>query len=373
MSHTINNLVSFPIPVAELTDIINNYASLSRQYSEGKKYDGTPVGPGDAGYENNAIYYKDLAEGYEIDNITDVPGSDPGSHIITITYKNSSIPPKTFIVYDGDKGEKGDKGDTGAKGDQGDPGETGPQGPKGDTGDSVDGISERFKYGDSTGPGPGEWSSSTLIPNSTNRYVWRQIRTQYDTTPVTYSEWTDPTMFTMFVQGEQGPQGDMGEQGPKGDPGEGSKWYEGTVLTGETTATGVAGKVHDYYINTDTCNVYQCITEGTSSTAVWQYVLNTKGDEGESFTIVIESSNGSTFRIADIQTTLSCKVFINTEDVTSILESYRFRWKRTTSDPAGDIAWNNLGKAISHKTVDITPSDCYGRTVFTCEVNLLNI
>jgi len=40
----------------------DDYASLSRQYSEGKKLDGTTVSPSDEGYHNNSKYYLDIVK-----------------------------------------------------------------------------------------------------------------------------------------------------------------------------------------------------------------------------------------------------------------------------------------------------------------------
>jgi len=160
----------------------------------------------------------------------------------------------------------------------------------------------------------------------------------------------------------------QGQTGSKGETG--NTWYQGTALTGKTTCTGAAGNVGDSYLNNSTCDVYECITKGDEITAVWQYKMNIKGDKGESFSINITSTNGSVFRINDVNTTLSCHVYVNTTEITDALNAYRFRWKRISSDPVDDERWNSLGKAIAHKSVDITPADCIGRTVFSCEVDL---
>jgi len=72
-----------------------------------------------------------------------------------------------------------------------------------------------------------------------------------------------------------------GADGADGEDGtDGSVWYTGTVLTGTTTATGVAGALGDKYLNTSTSNVYECTTAGDSSTAIWTYVANIKGQPG---------------------------------------------------------------------------------------------
>lgn len=99
-----------------------------------------------------------------------------------------------------------------------------------------------------------------------------------------------------------------------------------------------------------------------------------KGEDGFSYTVTIQSSNGNTFRMSEaVDTVLSVQVLRNGEDITSSMADYRFSWKRNTGNTTADNAWNSLDKAISHKSVSITKDDCIGRTVFDCEVNLDNL
>jgi len=165
------------------------------------------------------------------------------------------------------------------------------------------------------------------------------------------------------------------KNGADGQPGEhGTNWYQGTILTGETVCRGFPGKVGDCYLNTDTCNVYYCETEGDAETAVWRFELNIKGEDGSSFTTVIESSNGSVIRLNEpFSITLSCRVYLNTDEVTDSMQDWRFRWTRTSGDPVDDERWNSQGKAIGHKQVEITNTDVLGRSVFNCEVDLTNL
>jgi hypothetical protein len=94
------------------------------------------------------------------------------------------------------------------------------------------------------------------------------------------------------------------------------------------------------------------------------------GGDGSSFTVTIESSNGSVFRLQDVATKLSCRVYVNTDEITGALEDWRFRWRRVSADTADDDRWSTSSKATGRKTVDITPEDCAGRTVFLCEIDL---
>ena len=99
----------------------------------------------------------------------------------------------------------------------------------------------------------------------------------------------------------------------------------------------------------------------------------TKGENGKSFSVVIESSNGTLFRANSINTTLSCKVYKNTIDITDALEYYRFKWVRKTDNEKSDEAFNTSSKALYKKSILIESEDCIGRTVFFCEVDLENI
>jgi hypothetical protein len=94
------------------------------------------------------------------------------------------------------------------------------------------------------------------------------------------------------------------------------------------------------------------------------------GSDGSSYTVSIQSSNGSIFRPAQVDTILTCHVYQNTTEITEDLDASRFRWKRLSADPVDDGRWNTSSKAIGHKSVEIKNADCAGRTVFSCEIDL---
>ena len=88
-----------------------------------------------------------------------------------------------------------------------------------------------------------------------------------------------------------GPQGKQGEEGKKGDTGEtgqrGSRWTSGTAITGTDTIgtkcpdSGITDAlVHDYYVNVDTGNLYECTVPGTADVAEWVHIGNIKGPTG---------------------------------------------------------------------------------------------
>ena len=63
------------------------------------------------------------------------------------------------------------------------------------------------------------------------------------------------------------------------NPAPASKWYNGTALIGTTYSRGAEGNVGDYYLNTETGNIYKCIQSGSATTALWQYEGNIKGKD----------------------------------------------------------------------------------------------
>lgn len=99
--------------------------------------------------------------------------------------------------------------------------------------------------------------------------------------------------------------------------------------------------------------------------------VSNKGKDGASFTVTIESSDGSVYRPSgNLNITLTCKVYRNTTEITDTLDDWRFHWFRKSTDTSGDESWNTSSKAIGHKSVQITNEDVYGRSVFSCEVEL---
>jgi hypothetical protein len=111
----------------------------------------------------------------------------------------------------------------------------------------------------------------------------------------------------------------------------------------------------------------QVLTRGRNDTAGEQ---GPKGEDGSSFTVSIESSNGSVFRPGQADTTLSCRIFRNTVEITEALDASRFRWERLSADGEDDGRWNTSTKAIGHKSIEIKSADCVGRTVFSCGIDL---
>lgn len=95
----------------------------------------------------------------------------------------------------------------------------------------------------------------------------------------------------LLIGNFKGPEGKQGEKGNTGETGatgqRGSRWTSGTAVTGTSvvgtifSGTGITdARLHDYYINPDTGNVYECTVEGTADVAEWTHIGNIKGPKG---------------------------------------------------------------------------------------------
>ena len=160
---------------------------------------------------------------------------------------------------EGPQGPQGEKGEQGEEGPQGIQGETGPEGPQGPQG--IQGPQgEKGEQGDKGETGEkGEQGIQGPQGEKGEQGI------QGETGP----------------EGPQGPQGIQGETGATGPTGlRGSRWVSGTDITGTSTInttyqTGITDAlVNDYYLNSDTGNIYRCTTAGDQDTATWVYIGN---------------------------------------------------------------------------------------------------
>lgn len=93
--------------------------------------------------------------------------------------------------------------------------------------------------------------------------------------------------------------------------------------------------------------------------------------DGEaSYTVYIESRNGTTFRNGIISTVLRARVYRGGEEITEQLPESSFRWCRTSADPESDERWN----AALHygREIKISEEDVWRKAVFGCEVEITN-
>ncbi|MFM1990224.1 MAG: hypothetical protein RJA99_3181 [Pseudomonadota bacterium] len=94
--------------------------------------------------------------------------------------------------------------------------------------------------------------------------------------------------------------------------------------------------------------------------------------DGQSFTLTIESTNGTIFRRGQSTTTLlKAHLFKNGAEVTDVTPTGWFRWRRVSAIPQAppndDATWNNLYQT-GYTQVSINVDDVYARATFFCDV-----
>jgi hypothetical protein len=97
-----------------------------------------------------------------------------------------------------------------------------------------------------------------------------------------------------------------------------------------------------------------------------------KAKDAVTYNVVIESSNGDTFRPGgSFQTILIARVFKNDEEVTSQLDATKFRWTRISyypqPPPADDSTWNQTYSS-GYKSIVLSISDVWQRATFHCDI-----
>lgn len=119
--------------------------------------------------------------------------------------------------------------------------------------------------------------------------------------------------------------------------------------------------------------VYKNSTDGqsyvlTGSPLGWVVYLV----DGKSFTVTIESTNGTIFRPgAGSSTVLKARLFKNGAEVTDQTPLGWFRWRRVSAipqaSPNDDATWNSL-YASGYNQVTINVDDVYARATFFCDI-----
>ena len=119
------------------------------------------------------------------------------------------------------------------------------------------------------------------------------------------------------------------------------------------------------------------IKDGTGGNFGVEYTTFKQGtqdalDEIESkkmYRVVVESDNGNIFKNGDVNCTLSCRVYSWDDEITNDINAANFTWTRKSKNTTDDAQWN-ANHSGGTKTITITPSDVYGRSVFYCTVTL---
>jgi len=109
--------------------------------------------------------------------------------------------------------------------------------------------------------------------------------------------------------------------------------------------------------------------DGTTATAV---TTITSLQDGALYNVVVESTNGDTFRIGQATiTTLIAHVFLNDDDVTATIPASRFKWRRISQTPRpypdDDATWNALF-ASGYKQIEVNINSVYAFATFHCDI-----
>lgn len=120
-------------------------------------------------------------------------------------------------------------------------------------------------------------------------------------------------------------------------------------------------------------SVYRNTVDGylyvlTGSPLGWVLYLQ----DGLSFLLTVESSNGTVFRVGQSQTTtLKARLFKNGAEVTDVTPEGWFRWRRVSvipqQAPNDDASWNALYQT-GYKQVTIGVDSVYAKATFFCDI-----
>lgn len=95
-------------------------------------------------------------------------------------------------------------------------------------------------------------------------------------------------------------------------------------------------------------------------------------EDGVSFVLTVESTNGTTFRVGqNTSTLLKGRLFKNGAEVTDVTPAGWFRWRRVSaipqSAPNDDATWNASYQS-GYKQVSINVDSVYARATFFCDI-----
>lgn len=119
--------------------------------------------------------------------------------------------------------------------------------------------------------------------------------------------------------------------------------------------------------------VYRNTTDGylyvlTGTPLGWVLYLQ----DGLSFVLTVESTNGTTFRVGqNTSTLLKGRLFKNGAEVTDVTPAGWFRWRRVSAIPQAapndDATWN-AAYQTGYKQVSISVDSVYARATFFCDI-----
>ena len=158
-------------------------------------------------------------------------------------------------------------------------------------------------------------------------------------------------------------------------------WFTVTPTDGVESTTAIDTANTPLIINTDSnsgisgynIKMYNQATVNTASLLDSQYIpVVYKGSDGKAYLVVIESTNGTEFRVGQsTNTLLKAYVFLNGINITDTINAGWFRWRRVSllpkPIPNDDNTWNSLYQS-GYKQISINVDDVDAKATFFCDI-----
>jgi hypothetical protein len=151
-------------------------------------------------------------------------------------------------------------------------------------------------------------------------------------------------------------------------------YLDGEVRNIGSTITQLADSVTTKVESITFTNAIQDIN-ATKATKEETQIISDRLDEAEQeivdavqnlpYRVEVLSTNGLVFKNGDIESTVYCKVYRGTEEVTHTLGPDNFIWTRISDDSEGDAAWNAAHVGVG-PSFNVTPADVPTRATFEC-------
>ena len=151
-----------------------------------------------------------------------------------------------------------------------------------------------------------------------------------------------------------------------------ANWSASIQSSEGISADLINGKTIRVNLPVDTLNGYVDITATRQGYANVVKRFNISKVIAVSYNVVIESTNGDTFRPnGSFSTILIARVFRNAEEVTDSLDPTKFRWTRVSyypqPPPFDDSTWNQTYSS-GYKSIVLSASEVWQRATFHCDI-----
>jgi hypothetical protein len=156
-------------------------------------------------------------------------------------------------------------------------------------------------------------------------------------------------------------------------------YIDGEITTVTSTITQLADSISSK-VESETFTNAIGVIETTKATKEETKAISDRLDGAEDdiedavknlpYRVEVKSTNGLTFKNGDIESTVYCRVYRGTEEVTHTLTPANLIWTRISDDAEGDAAWNaahvNVGTSFL-----VTPADVPEIATFECALDIV--